>query len=314
MALAAAVSLVCCAPDQIAEPTYVNPLADIQGDAAQLDSQPGDDSLADSSGQVTSCKIDGDCPAGQKCDPMIQYCYKNPCAPGTALCLGGYAVTCGADGASLVGAALCGKGTTCLSGKCVASGCGDGSCSKDAGENCSTCPSDCGKCPSGCGDSVCDPNESCKICPADCGACTDTAGCQVSAKAGCDGCACESCVGSLDPACVANAWDAQCVALCQKCGTKCANACGDGLCGSGENCGSCPKDCGTCGGSCGDGLCDLAKGESCNTCAKDCGSCPSACGDGQCDAKAGESCTTCAQDCGTCPSGCGDGQCDPKAA
>ena len=58
--------------------------------------------------------------------------------------------------------------------------------------------------------------------------------------------------------------------------------CGDGMCRPGENCTSCPRDCGSCdSGSpvdtgvwgCGDRTCNF--GETCATCPGDCGSCPS---------------------------------------
>lgn len=87
-------------------------------------------------------------------------------------------------------------------------------------------------------------------------------------------------------------------------------SCGDARCDheSGEECGTCPADCGACP-VCGDGVCALLTGglESCESCAADCGAC-SACGDGECVAASGESCVSCAEDCGPC-AGCGDGAC-----
>ncbi|MBU0550234.1 hypothetical protein KJ940_01930, partial [Myxococcota bacterium] len=68
----------------------------------------------------------------------------------------------------------------------------------------------------------------------------------------------------------------------------CGACCGDGQCGAGEGCDSCPQDCGAC---CGDGQCGA--GEGCDSCPQDCGAC---CGDGQCGA--GEGCDNCPQDCG----------------
>lgn len=47
--------------------------------------------------------------------------------------------------------------------------------------------------------------------------------------------------------------------------------CGDGICGDGDTCASCPSDCGPCCAGatcCGNGVCD--PGESCGTCAEDC--------------------------------------------
>jgi MYXO-CTERM domain-containing protein len=48
--------------------------------------------------------------------------------------------------------------------------------------------------------------------------------------------------------------------------------CGDGACGGGETCLSCPADCGACPPACGDGEC--AADESCAACPGDCGACP----------------------------------------
>ncbi|PIN77027.1 hypothetical protein COV15_03325 [Candidatus Woesearchaeota archaeon CG10_big_fil_rev_8_21_14_0_10_34_12] len=113
--------------------------------------------------------------------------------------------------------------------------------------------------------------------------------------------------------------------------------CGDGSCGTGEDCKTCVSDCG-CGSDeycglernkykclsppfpprCGDGYCDAKNGEDCSSCTLDCGctdgnyckfdlssgeySCaktpfPPRCGDGYCDAKNGEDCKTCVSDC-----------------
>ena len=51
----------------------------------------------------------------------------------------------------------------------------------------------------------------------------------------------------------------------------------------GEDCESCPQDCGPCDGvGCGDGQWDDSV--DCGTCPADCGPCEVGCGDGQCDA------------------------------
>ncbi len=85
-----------------------------------------------------------------------------------------------------------------------------------------------------------------------------------------------------------------------------AKACGDGICGAGENCTTCSVDCGLCT-SCGDHTCQAS--ETCSSCPEDCNVCPK-CGDGYCNN--GENCTTCAPDCGNCES-CGNGKCEaPK--
>lgn len=70
--------------------------------------------------------------------------------------------------------------------------------------------------------------------------------------------------------------------------------CGDGVCGSREDCSSCSSDCGACE-TCGDGLCGGS--ESCSSCSEDCGTCR-VCGDGACTG--GETCSSCSEDCGCC--------------
>ena len=79
------------------------------------------------------------------------------------------------------------------------------------------------------------------------------------------------------------------------------NPCGDGSCNNGENCDSCPQDCGQCE-YCGDGKCN--GGENCDSCSKDCGQCET-CGNGNCGGN--ENCDNCSKDCGQC---CGNGKCD----
>jgi hypothetical protein len=96
--------------------------------------------------------------------------------------------------------------------------------------------------------------------------------------------------------------------------------CGNGSCEGnfGENCGTCPQDCGCGGGNycinngcqnpCGNGSCEPQYGENCGSCGQDCGcdgshvcsnsQCIVACGDGSCEANKGENCSTCPQDCG----------------
>jgi hypothetical protein len=76
--------------------------------------------------------------------------------------------------------------------------------------------------------------------------------------------------------------------------------CGNGTCNisDGENCSTCPQDCGgPCESTCGDFACDAIDGEDCSTCPGDCGVCID-CGDDVCDAS--ETCASCAEDCGVC--------------
>ncbi|MCJ7816955.1 MAG: Ig-like domain-containing protein, partial [Candidatus Aenigmarchaeota archaeon] len=78
--------------------------------------------------------------------------------------------------------------------------------------------------------------------------------------------------------------------------------CNDTICNGGENCSSCPQDCGVCI-ACGIGGCQA--GETCSSCPADCGQCPPQCGNVVCDS--GETCSSCSSDCGQCGGGGGGG-------
>jgi len=81
-------------------------------------------------------------------------------------------------------------------------------------------------------------------------------------------------------------------------------ACSNGTCDAGEDCSSCPQDCGTCTNSvCGDAVCDADSGENCSACPNDCGECV-ACGNDTCEAALGEDCASCQGDCGDCGAVC----------
>ena len=122
-----------------------------------------------------------------------------------------------------------------------------------------------------------------------------------------------------------------------KCTSSLCKNCGNGTCDTkdGENCETCPKDCGCqspkkcfngiCTGYCGDQVCDPS--ENCTNC-PDCGcpqgqecalgTCRTFCGNGTCDK--GETCKNCVTDCacagrkrcvsGACVGFCGDNTCD----
>jgi uncharacterized protein YkwD len=75
-------------------------------------------------------------------------------------------------------------------------------------------------------------------------------------------------------------------------GTGTMVMCGDAVCDAGEDCASCPGDCGACA-TCNNGVCEM--GEACDNCPADCGACSPTCGNATCDG--GESCTSCAVDC-----------------
>ena len=98
--------------------------------------------------------------------------------------------------------------------------------------------------PPTCGDGTCNGTETPCTCPLDCGT---ACGARVCGDDGCGG-SCGDCVDGTS---------------CQ--GGACAVVCGDKQCGTGEDCATCPDDCGSC---CGNGACD--HGELCGTCAADC--------------------------------------------
>lgn len=136
----------------------------------------------------------------------------------------------------------------------------------------------------------CTTHLDCAACTADpaCGWCEADGGCHEGTDA-----------GATDRSSCASGWDW----LATACPST--SSCGDGTCGTGENCASCVSDCGVCTPACGNHVCEAT--ESCTSCAGDCGACPVTCGDGSCAGT--EDCRTCPGDCGACPARCGDGTC-----
>jgi N-acetylneuraminic acid mutarotase len=216
-----------------------------------------------------TCAADCGCPDGEACNGVSHAC-EVQCAPncdgrdcGDDGCGGTCGNGCGAD-------QLCNDGGLCVERPAQ---CGDNSC--DAGEDCATCPADCGQC---CGNGACSAGENCATCPADC-ECADGERCDFERRA---------CEAACQPMCDGRA-----------CGADgCGGTCGDG-CGQGEVCngaGACVDE----PAQCGDNTCDM--GEDCATCPADCGQC---CGNEICGAD--ENCALCPADCG-CEAG---SACDP---
>ena len=226
--------------------------------------------------------------------------------------------------------------------------------------NCGCVPSCFGK---ECGSDGC--GGACGYCPPNAW-CDDEGKCVVVCEPECDGKECgpdgcggtcgtcaigEQCNAGGQCVCVPDCWNKECGSdgcggSCGECGQfqtctgsgKCkfvTPLCGDSNCWSwvGEDCDSCPQDCGVCcgndicepayqetckscpqdcGGCCGNNFCDVQFSETCDNCPEDCGPCPALCGDNICDEAKGETCANCPQDCGACPDECGDGECSPQ--
>jgi hypothetical protein len=197
----------------------------------------------------------GDDGCGGSCGTCAEYGANATCtAAGTCTCTKTCTgKQCGPDGCG--GACgTCASGKTCnAQGQCVA-----GTCTPDCGDV--FAPLECGD--DGCGGScgTCAAGSTCQS-----GTCVtgDEPGCVATSAKGCGNCACQSCVCAEDSYCCNTAWDAQCVGLCQQCGScggctpSCTNAlgqpmaCGDDGCGG--SCGTCPATqvCGA-SGQCGE--------------------------------------------------------------
>jgi hypothetical protein len=212
------------------------------------------------------CETDAECDDGNPCTA-------DTCDPASALCR---------NQATAEGAA-CGTGGLCCGGTCAAAACavdadcGNGSeCAADVCVSGGTCAAACARAPAPEG-SPCSGGLCCGgLCAAP--ACAAAAGCDDG-----DACTVDACVAP-------GTCEAACVHTPLACGPR------DGCCGSGCTGGSdpdCPR------ASCGNGLCEGA-GEDCRTCPADCGcqgkGCGRACcGDGVCEGP--EKGKTCPVDC-----------------
>lgn len=175
------------------------------------------------------CRSNAECDDGLYCNGA-ETCSSGQCVAGADPCPG---QACDEDG------------DLCFTGACD----GDGVC--EAGEDCSTCPSDCiSGTGAACGNDVCETGvgEDCVSCPADC------AGQQGGKPAG------RFCCGDGDGQNPVGCGDARCSTgglSCTTAGGGTPFCCGDGTCSGGETAQNCGVDCG------GGGSCSLV-GESCS--------------------------------------------------
>ena len=249
-------------------------------------------------GTKVSCDDGSEC-TKDSCEPTLG-CFNQPLNDGTPCqggapnkCMSGECVCipdclykhCGPDGCG----ATCGQCSdkhTCVSDLCVKD-CGNGVCGED--ESQCMCPADCGVCPGCCKAGQCHPGDDDVGCGSNGGSCTACYGAKSCIKGKCaDFCGNDLC-GEKES--------------CYSCPEDC-NCCGDVACEAWafEDCVSCPQDCGLC---CGNDACQPEVGEDCASCPADCGSC---CGNGECgEINNAETCSTCAPDCGPCPAECGNG-------
>jgi hypothetical protein len=168
-----------------------------------------------------------------------------------------------------------------------------------------------------CGDTVCQAGETFENCPQDCPPSPpcehDVCETGDALMLGCDPCVDTVC--AEDGFCCSDSWDGQCIGAAENlCAAGC---CGNGIC-AGEDCDSCPADCGMC--VCGDSDCN--GGETCTDCAADCGAC-AACPHDVCSVGAALStvgckdpcsAAVCAQDPGCCGGPNWNGACQNLAA
>ncbi len=253
-----------------------------------VDGQTLDARFLNSSGQTTdSFRIakgasgpicgNGTREAGEACDGLDlggASCGAQGCSGGTPSC----SASCELDFSSCTGCAVC-----------------DGDLLCEAGEDCSSCPSDCA---SGtisgavCGNGVCEAGngEDCLSCPSDC---NGVQGGKPSGRYCCgDG------VGANPIACS----DARCSADGNSCSTapvgSSSYCCGDTVCSLGESCSVCALDCSLGFEICGNGIDDDCSGQT-------------DCADSACSATPSCSCRATSQSC-TASNQCCSGNCRTK--
>ena len=316
--------VTCDGLDCVSALSLGNGICDAQLDCAEYDGDEGDCSLAPGCGDGSCDAFGGEtlenCPQDCACDEDE-----------LEVCAGGSCV-----GADWIGDGICDVELSCLEydydgGDCELAECLDDELQSCDGLSCVPAIA--------LGDGQCDGSLACDQYDNDSGDC-DPVECDAGFILACDQLTCVDDAKFGDGVCDP---ELDCMETLLDNG-DCApvGECGDGLCGAGETCSSCPADCGPCldGSTCClgsdtpgcddpeceatvcaiDDFCCLTSWDTyCVACAKggpgyqgaDCsataGSCDfcHTCGDGICDANAGDTCDNCPEDCEVCV--CSDG-------
>jgi len=298
-----------CGPDCVLTDTCCDDACDLCGSCPAVCGDDSCDPGEDCQVCPEDCGVccgDGACSAlhGEDSCACPVDCPDDPNSCSTCEC-GGSGGDCWCDPTCFLTGACCGNACAAC-GACPPE-CGDGECDADAGEGCGDCPEDCGEC---CGDDQCDAaaGETPCTCPADCPNAADA----------CEACECWNSGGDCSCAADCVLTGDCCANACDLCGV-CPEVCGNGACGLGEDCDSCPLDCGLC---CGNDLCEPLLGEDSCSCPDDCPDAPDACSPCQCGGSGGgcscaadcfvtgDCCADACASCGACAPDCGDGACN----
>ncbi|XCN72690.1 MAG: C1 family peptidase [Candidatus Electrothrix aestuarii] len=177
-----------------------------------------------------ACSSDAECDDGVYCNGQ------ETCNVSTGACEAGTAITCGSDGSFCNGEEVCNEATQ----SCGSTGdpCGLGTVCDEAADFCASL----------CGNGVCDAGENCSSCPSDCIGGTAGGTCGGCFKGKCD----DICQSNKEDYSCSDCWSSYCCGdgTCEgeENSTNCAidcpvPVCGDGVCDAEEDNSTCPADC-----------------------------------------------------------------------